>query len=85
MMGSFASRICGSSDLYRNSGKGPACSVNFITCHDGFTLNDLVSYNEKHNMRMASSVATEPIPTTATTAGWKDQARILMSSACAIA
>ncbi len=49
MMGSFASRICGSSDLYRNSGKGPACSVNFITCHDGFTLNDLVSYNEKHN------------------------------------
>jgi glycogen operon protein len=49
MMGSFASRICGSSDLYRSSGKGPNCSVNFITCHDGFTLNDLVSYKEKHN------------------------------------
>jgi glycogen operon protein len=49
MMPSFASRICGSSDLYRNSGKGPACGINFITCHDGFTLNDLVSYKEKHN------------------------------------
>ena len=49
MMGSFASRICGSSDLYAGSGKGPECSVNFVTCHDGFTLNDLVSYAEKHN------------------------------------
>lgn len=49
MMGSFASRICGSADLYRSSGKGPECSVNFITCHDGFTLNDLVSYKQKHN------------------------------------
>jgi glycogen operon protein len=49
MMGSFASRICGSSDLYRSSGNGPASSLNFITCHDGFTLNDLVSYKEKHN------------------------------------
>ena len=49
MMGSFASRICGSSDLYQGSGKGPACSLNFVTCHDGFTLNDLVSYKQKHN------------------------------------
>lgn len=49
MMGSFASRICGSSDLYRNSGKGPESSLNFVTCHDGFTLNDLVSYKQKHN------------------------------------
>ncbi len=49
MIGSFASRICGSSDLYRSSGKGPASSLNFVTCHDGFTLNDLVSYKEKHN------------------------------------
>jgi isoamylase len=45
----FASRLCGSSDLYQASGKTPACSVNFITAHDGFTLNDLVSYNRKHN------------------------------------
>lgn len=49
MIGSFASRICGSSDLYRSSGKGPAQSLNFVTCHDGFTLNDLVSYKQKHN------------------------------------
>jgi isoamylase len=50
MRGRFASRICGSADLYAGSGKGPHCSVNFITCHDGFTLNDLVSYAEKHNL-----------------------------------
>jgi glycogen operon protein len=49
MMGRFASRICGSADLYAGSGKGPECSVNFVTCHDGFTLNDLVSYARKHN------------------------------------
>jgi isoamylase len=49
MIASFASRICGSSDLYQESGKGPASSLNFITCHDGFTLNDLVSYSRKHN------------------------------------
>jgi isoamylase len=49
MIGSFASRICGSSDLYQISGKGPASSLNFVTCHDGFTLNDLVSFKQKHN------------------------------------
>jgi glycogen operon protein len=49
MMGSFASRISGSSDLYQSSGKGPASSLNFVTCHDGFTLNDLVSFTQKHN------------------------------------
>ena len=46
---SVASRIAGSADLYESSGHLPINSVNFITCHDGFTLNDLVSYNEKHN------------------------------------
>jgi len=49
MLGAFASRICGSADIYAKSGKGPDGSVNFITCHDGFTLNDLVSYRSKHN------------------------------------
>ncbi|HUH98704.1 MAG TPA: glycogen debranching protein GlgX, partial [Anaerolineales bacterium] len=49
MLGLFASRICGSADLYTRSGKGPEGSINFITCHDGFTLNDLVSYRDKHN------------------------------------
>jgi isoamylase len=50
MLGRFASRICGSSDVYGASGKGPLCSVNFVTCHDGFTLEDLVSYERKHNL-----------------------------------
>lgn len=45
----FAYRITGSSDLYENTGRRPYASINFITAHDGFTLNDLVSYNEKHN------------------------------------
>ncbi|MER7517863.1 glycogen debranching protein GlgX [Streptomyces sp. NPDC126499] len=45
----FASRLTGSSDLYQDDGRRPLASVNFVTCHDGFTLRDLVSYNEKHN------------------------------------
>jgi glycogen operon protein len=49
MLGLFASRICGSADIYGKSGKGPEGSINFVTCHDGFTLNDLVSYRYKHN------------------------------------
>ena len=49
MSGALATRICGSSDLYQHSGRNPNHSLNFITCHDGFTLADLVSYNEKHN------------------------------------
>ncbi len=48
-LGEFASRITGSSDLYQHDGRRPAASINFITAHDGFTLNDLVSYNQKHN------------------------------------
>ncbi len=45
----FASRLTGSSDLYETSGRRPIASINFVTCHDGFTLADLVSYNDKHN------------------------------------
>ena len=45
----FATRLAGSSDLYAWSGRLPHASINFITCHDGFTLQDLVSYNDKHN------------------------------------
>jgi glycogen operon protein len=45
----FAARITGSSDLYAEDGRKPYASINFVTAHDGFTLNDLVSYNEKHN------------------------------------
>jgi len=45
----FASRLTGSSDLYATSGRRPFASINFVTCHDGFTLNDLVTYDRKHN------------------------------------
>jgi glycogen operon protein len=45
----YASRFTGSSDLYESSGRRPLASINFVTAHDGFTLRDLVSYNEKHN------------------------------------
>lgn len=46
----FTSRFMGSSDLYQANGRRPVASVNFITAHDGFTMHDLVSYNEKHNL-----------------------------------
>jgi glycogen operon protein len=49
-LGEFASRLTGSSDLYEVTGRRPSASINFVTAHDGFTLNDLVSYNEKHNL-----------------------------------
>jgi len=48
-LGEFASRLTGSSDLYGHSGRRPVASINFVTAHDGFTLADLVSYNDKHN------------------------------------
>jgi glycogen operon protein len=48
-LGEFAQRLSGSSDLYGLNGRRPSASVNFITAHDGFTLRDLVSYNDKHN------------------------------------
>lgn len=49
LIGELATRITGSSDLYETSGRLPYASINFVTCHDGFTLHDLVSYNVKHN------------------------------------
>ncbi len=49
LLAEFAYRFTGSSDLYEDNGRLPGASINFITAHDGFTLNDLVSYNEKHN------------------------------------
>ncbi len=49
MLGDFASRIAGSADLYQGSGKRPEQSINYVTAHDGFTMNDLVSYRRKHN------------------------------------
>jgi isoamylase len=49
MTGAFATRLCGSADLYQSDHESPVNSINFVTCHDGFTLNDLVSYKRKHN------------------------------------
>jgi glycogen operon protein len=49
MLGEFANRFTGSSDLYESTGRRPYASINFVTAHDGFTLRDLVSYNDKHN------------------------------------
>lgn len=45
----FAGRLTGSSDLYQDDGRRPLASINFVTCHDGFTMHDLTAYNEKHN------------------------------------
>jgi isoamylase len=50
MAGAVASRMAGSADLYQHLARAPYQSINFVTCHDGFTLNDLVSYNGKHNL-----------------------------------
>ena len=49
MRGAFASRVCGSADLYQKADSSPIRSINFVTCHDGFTLNDVVGYSSKHN------------------------------------
>jgi len=49
MLGAFATRLAGSADLYEASGRTPQHSINFVTCHDGFTLRDLVSYSRRHN------------------------------------
>jgi glycogen operon protein len=49
LLGEVATRLCGSADLYADDGRRPGHSVNFVTCHDGFTLCDLVSYDAKHN------------------------------------
>jgi isoamylase len=49
VLGEFAERFTGSSDLYKNDNRNPTASINFITAHDGFTLQDLVSYNDRHN------------------------------------
>ncbi len=49
MSGAFATRLCGSADLYQSRHESPVNSINFVTCHDGLTLNDLVSYARKHN------------------------------------
>ena len=71
MLGLFASRICGNADIYTRSGKGPESSINFVTCHDGLHLNDLVSYQQKHNDANGNNNHDGATTTSATTTAWK--------------
>ncbi len=87
MLGAFASRICGSADIYSRSGKGPEGSINFVTCHDGFTQNDLVGYCAKRNQangennhdgtdanfnqKAPSAWGTRPGPVAGASPGWR--------------
>ena len=68
-------------DLYQ--GRGPTASINFVTCHDGFTLADLVSYNDKHNEANGEDNATAPTTTTAGTADGKARPTTPPSWPCA--
>ena len=81
----FASRLTGSSDLYLSDGRRPVASVNFVTCHDGFTLADLVSYNDKHNEATVSGAPTAPMTTGRGTAAPRARARIRASRRCVTA
>ena len=79
----LATRLAGSSDLYRGSGRAPWHSVNFVTCHDGFTLRDLVSYNEKHNLENGEGNRDGTATTSPGTAAWKGRRPSPRSSPCA--
>jgi isoamylase len=79
----FASRLTGSSDLYETSGRRPVASINFVTCHDGFTLADLVSYNGKHNEATARTTGTAPTTTAPGTAASRARRRTPRSPSCA--
>jgi isoamylase len=57
-LGEFASRLTGSSDLYEATGRRPSASINFVVAHDGFTLNDLVSYNDKPTANITRTAKT---------------------------
>ena len=76
-------RLTGSADLYGEDGRSAFNSINFITCHDGFTLNDLVSYNGKHNEKTARTITTAPTTTTRGIAASKATRTIAPSWSCA--
>jgi len=73
-------RLAGSFDLYGDDGRSAYNSINFITCHDGFTLNDLVSYNSKHNEANLEIIKMVRIRMIHGTAASKERQRILLSS-----
>jgi len=68
-----AYRLTGSSDLYEPGGRRPHASINFVTAHDGFTLNDLVSYDQKHNEANGEENRTAPTTISVGIAVWKDR------------
>jgi glycogen operon protein len=91
----LAYRLAGSSDLYENEERSPHASINFVTCHDGFTLRDLVSYERKHNEAngdengnttrpTATRTAMAPTPTTLAVGAPRARPRPYTSSNCAI-
>ncbi len=79
-VGEIAYRLTGSPDLYQHSGRRPYASINFITAHDGFTLNDLVSYNDKHNEANGENNTTATTITTPGTAASKGRRTIRRST-----
>jgi len=78
-----ADRLAGSHDLYDPLHRGKNASINFITCHDGFTLHDLYCYNEKHNEANGWAIPTVRTTTTAGTAAPKVRRTTLKSTGCA--
>ena len=82
-LGEFASRLAGSADLYESSGRLPVASINFVTAHDGFTLRDLVSYNDKHNEANGETTTTVNPTTGPGTAAWKAPQQTPKSWPCA--
>ena len=83
MAGTAINRIIGSTDLYDPVHRGESASVNFLTCHDGFTLYDLYSYNTKHNEKTAGTIRTVTITETAGTAASRERRTIRRSRDCA--
>jgi pullulanase/glycogen debranching enzyme len=78
-----ADRLLGSPEIYGHKEREAEASVNFVACHDGFTLNDLVSYNQKHNEANGERTATAPTTTGAGTAASRGRPTTRRSSGCA--
>jgi glycogen operon protein len=84
-VGRFADRLLGSPEIYGHKEREVEQSINFVTCHDGFTLNDLVSYNDKHNEANEKAIATARVTIAAGIVASRAQTMIPRSRACAIA
>ena len=81
----LSQRVTGSRDLYHQPARDPSRSVNFITCHDGFTINDLCSYAHKHNEDNGGRTATARMTTTAPTTASRTDPRMPPSRRCGCA